>query len=225
VTTLTNADVIASAKDHRKGQGSIADHRVSWRVDTWRRALPDEAWVTDTLDRLHEHDADQISRSQVAAFACDPLPLFVASNIWGYGSTGYGPSRVAAIIDNRNRSNLSERLTGSAAAALHGPDQAWKAITKEHRIPGFGIAFGTKFAYFASLVDESLDPRPLIADLNTSWALWYIAGIPRSVELIASYLEYIEYTHHPDFEGYSPDEVEWALFDLGRSVSKPRRRR
>lgn len=217
---LTNADVIAIARRHRDEMGSILQHHVDWKVDRWRRALPDEGWVTSTLEELHAEDRHHISRAQVSRFALNPMQLFVASNIWGYGPIGYGPSRVAAIIAN-NRTHLNESLSGIARAALVGPGNAWDTLAGMHRIRGFGVAFGTKFAYFASLVDPSLDRRPLIADLNTSWALWRVAEVPRSLEIRERYLDYIEYAHRPEFEGFAPDEIEWALFELGKTIERP----
>lgn len=220
--TLTNAAVIAAADELRRRWGAIGHHGVRWRPAAWRRALPKESWATDTLDRLESWGDELIRRKHVAEFASDPLPLFVASSVWGYGPVGYGPSRVAAIIAAEG-TQLAMKLTGIVAASQLGPAEAWDAITDQRRIHRFGVAFGTKFAYFASLSDDALDPRPLIADINTSWALWSVARIPRSIELRQSYLDYVKYAHHPDFDGYAPDEIEWALFSLGPSARRAAR--
>ena len=87
-----------------------------------------------------------------------------------------------------------------------------------------GPAFATKFAYFAARKQQSNRTIPLIADINTSWAMWWLAGIPRSVELRENYLAYVDLAHKWGAEiddDYGVDEIERAVFILGQSPEYP----
>ena len=82
----------------------------------------------------------------------------------------------------------------------------------------FGPAFATKFAYFGARHQNAKSPIPLIADINTSWGVWELAKIARSVEKPTGYLQYVELAHewgvsHGEF---GADEVERALFEIGK---------
>ena len=68
----------------------------------------------------------------------------------------------------------------------------------------------------------------LIADLNTSWAMYALVGLRRSVKWRDSYLAYVEIAHRWAAENsWSADEIEWAAFRCwantkGRPVLKQR---
>lgn len=74
-------------------------------------------------------------------------------------------------------------------AAQIGPAEAWDTFTDEHKLKGLGPAFATKVAYFAALsVDDSAARCPLVVDLYTSWAMWDLVRLARSVSRRDSYL-------------------------------------
>jgi hypothetical protein len=51
--------------------------------------------------------------------------------------------------------------------------------------------------------------------------MWDLVALPRSVELRRSYLEYVEDAHRwASIHGWRADEVEWALFELGKTVDR-----
>lgn len=83
---------------------------------------------------------------------------------------------------------------------------------------------GWKVAYFAAFSDPHHDPeapRPLVADANTAWALWDLCRLARSAERRDSYLEYVRLAHRwAHDKGWRADEVERALFDIGKTVPK-----
>ena len=212
-------DVIATALKRREKSGSVLNHSVTWNPNAWRRGLSNEKWIADTLDRLQASSESHISRQQVSDFAGDLRGLFLASNIWGFGTTGYGPARTARMIASAG-DQLVSRLDGVVSASLRGPGEAWDSIRGHHKIRGLGVTFGTKLAYFASLSSDQMERRPLIADINTSWGVWDVARIPRSVELRDSYLKYVEYAQQPKFSGYRADEIELALFEIGQKVRR-----
>lgn len=204
----------------------VLDQDIRWRPEGWDAAdLGSLAQhldlIADASDRSHGSEL-LIRRRHVAALE-DPAPRFLAAVIWGFGIVGYGPSRVAKIAADAGP-RLDPALEAIDAAARTGEAEAWDAFTGSHKLRGLGPAFATKVAYFASLaVDDSATTAPLIADLNTSWAVWDLVGLPRSVERRASYLRYVELARQwaSDLE-CRPDDVEWALFELGKDVPRKR---
>jgi hypothetical protein len=141
--------------------------------------------------------------------------------IFGHGPNGLGPTRVGRVIDEN--SDLISLLHRQYAAAAIGASRSWMSHTDVDRIMHLGPAFATKFAYFAARKQGEVGVIPLIADINTSWAMWWLAGIPRSVEQHVSYMEYVNLADAwgDELSGdYGADEIERALFTLGRGMNK-----
>lgn len=139
---------------------------------------------------------------------------------WGFGNHGYGPRRTNDILASAEPAEVRASLEGLISASRRNPADAWDAIKVQHRIKGLGAAFGTKVAYFAAFSDEDASQlRPLIADLNTSWAMWDLCRLPRSVERRSSYLQYVDLAHAwADALDCRPDDIELALFEHGKRV-------
>jgi hypothetical protein len=141
--------------------------------------------------------------------------------IFGYGLVGYGPSRVGRVI--RENPDLIAKLNRQYEAAAKGPAPSWRSHTKEAKVRFLGPAFATKFAYFAARHQKVEGVVPLIADINTSWAMWSLVAMPRSVELSKSYNAYVELAHRWGAEisgDHGADEIERALFDIGKDLPK-----
>ena len=172
-----------------------------------RRWAANPVWCPRTADRLREL-ADKIDRSGMGdeltirrcdVFDCreDPVDFFLAAMAWGFGTTGYGWSRSAKMINPGLR---NEEAT--VAAAVESYRSAWaeggaEAVAQSWgrgtgRIPGLGPAFASKVAYFA-LYDRDEQSGPLIADLNTAWSVWALSGIWDSRYDSAKYAEYVEW--------------------------------
>ena len=207
----------------------LAGHPVSEQAVRWQR----EHWATEALSEFQddldaiantcEQDGDSllIRRRHVFALADgDVVRLFLAAMTWGYGTVGYGPYRVGDIVAHAG-SDLRHRLEAQRAAAQLGPEQAWRSFRTHDRLHGFGPAFASKFAYFAAFERSEADQRPLIVDLNTSWAMWDLVELPRSFEQQDSYVQYVDAAHRWAQElGCRPDDVEWALFEIGKGVER-----
>ena len=121
--------------------------------------------------------------------------------------------------------DLIERLNRQYEAAAEGPAASWRCHTKKDKVRFLGPAFATKFAYFAARHQNAVGVVPLIADLNTSRAMWWLAGIPRSVEQHDSYMEYVNLAHAwgDDLVGDNgADEIERAIFKLGQGMNTKR---
>ena len=220
-------DRIRLAVEARAGGDSVVEQAVRWKPRTWDRpGLEMVRTEIDKAEELSEEGVDGwlwIRRRHVIEIArdrCDPLGCFVASMIWGFGDRGYGAARTEAMIRPYTRGDLEGVLRRIAKAALLGPAAAWDAITVDHRIKYLGPAFGTKVIYFmARASDSPPSPIPLIADANTSRAMAILCGLSRSAWRRNAYLEYVDRAHGWAEElGCPVDEVEHALFEVGRSV-------
>jgi hypothetical protein len=203
---------------------------ISWFGRRW---AANPVWCPQTAERLKDL-ADKIDRSGTGdeltirrcdVFDCreDPVDVFLAAMAWGFGTTGYGWSRTARMINPGLR---NEEAT--VAAAVESYRSAWaeggaEAVAQSWgrgtgRIPGLGPAFASKVAYFA-LYDRDKQSGPLIADLNTAWSVWAVSGTWDSRYDSAKYAEYVEWCiRWADELHCRSDDIERALFDIGPQV-------
>ena len=96
------------------------------------------------------------------------LPAFASAMVWGYGTAGYGPTRVRWVLTGvRGRATLhapvlatvSERLSAAVERVrTGGPIDAFRLMNNEGHIKYLGGAFFTKWLYFASAVNGADDP-------------------------------------------------------------------
>jgi hypothetical protein len=204
---------------------AVLEQGAYWRPDSWvstgelraheellvdlaTQGEPGRTADERTLRRRHIFDID------------DPFRRFFAAMVWGHGLSGYGPVRVGKIVAAAG-TELRPRLEGLVRAAKQGPAEAWDALTGTHQLKFLGPAFATKVAYFAAFTPESSASQVLIADANTSWAMWDLVDVVRSVELRAGYLTYVALARHwADEHSWRPDDVEWALFEIGKEVAR-----
>lgn len=226
-------DVAEMIEQHRE-QGCIEDHDVRWRRQWWDRA--DLRILRDAIDQVTalSKPADggwlRLSRRAVLSLAPhdggDPWPLFTGTMIWGYGDRGYGADRTARILRSTKQERVRANLLGLVAASRRGHGEAWHALTSTHRTYLFGPAFATKLAYFAAYSRAPVGarrPRPLVADANTSRAMWHLCRIPRSAYTGSGYLRYVNLAHEWAVSNdWRADEVERALFDIGKNVGRRR---
>ncbi|GHJ54488.1 hypothetical protein Nm8I071_37950 [Nonomuraea sp. TT08I-71] len=84
------------------------------------------------------------------------LPLLVASVAWGWGKSGFGPTRLTWILDGNARwealprAETNQRLVGAVEALdREGAVESYRHLLGDGQIPGLGPAFFTKFLYFA----------------------------------------------------------------------------
>lgn len=218
------SEVLAKVKDLREKSGNVMFQEVKWNPESWKipalKIFQSQISMFATKCR-QENGKHNISRQDVLSLSSSIEDVFIGSMIFGYGPVGYGASRVGRVI--RENHDLVDRLNHQYEAAAEGPESSWNSHTKQHRARYLGPAFATKFAYFAARHQEVKGNVPLIADLNTSWAMWWLAGIPRSVEQHDSYMEYVNLAHAwgDELSGdYGADEIERAIFKLGQGMSK-----
>ncbi|OZC33159.1 hypothetical protein [Gordonia polyisoprenivorans] len=200
--------------------GDVSNHLVRWNPDPWRDVFRgfDEAFLS-----LSEHVISNggITRSYVHDRAAgDPVELFLLAMAWGYGTIGYGPTRVRKILSQTDsRAKLADIVVATRAG---GAEAGWIALLRQHRIKGLGMAFGTKLLYFAGYSCQSR-PRPLILDQFVRRALHQLIDPVMPVKTIVrldDYLRYLEVAEYAASQLGEPDVLEYALFELGKGLSR-----
>ena len=217
--------VRATIARNTAGGRTVLDQAVRWNPARWSaprlRRPAAIAAEHSSAGKGGELLLDRRQVMKIAASADDPVVSFVATMIWGHGVRGYGARRVEDILSSAGTS-LHGRLDGIAAAARQDAAAAWDAFMTTHKLVGLGPAFASKFAYFDAFAAGP--PRtslpPLIVDLNTSWAMWDLVQLARSVERRDGYLEYIRLVVDWAATDWRPDEIELALFEIGKGVPR-----
>lgn len=213
---------------------------IEFRPAAWRDLLerydaewserPDLKAGVSTVSRVQVHALSARVRSRTTdERAHGILTLFLWSQIWGYGPTGYGPHRVARILDGTTRRvpsvSAREALTSCYETLLdRGPVEAYSLMANKYWVRGFGPAFLTKFLYFGGSACEhshnaSRAPAPLILDALVSRAIKQEYGIKYGPGWgTQRYREYLEFMRREAHERYDvqPDQLERALFEVGK---------
>ncbi len=221
---LGKSEVLNKVRSLQKNS-AVMSHQVPWNPEIWKSQLlePFETQISKLADSSRTDGRNKfLSRDQVIELSDSVEDVFIGSMIFGYGPIGYGPSRVGRVIEN-NKKVLIKRLHMQYAEAARGPSESWISHTKTDRLIYLGPAFATKFAYFAARKQEATGLIPLIADINTSWAMWWLAGIPRSIESHDNYMKYVNLAHAwgEDLKcDFGADEIERAIFELGKGMPK-----
>ncbi|MFB6955777.1 hypothetical protein ACFCYB_01765 [Streptomyces sp. NPDC056309] len=139
------------------GPHTIAYRPSSWTaVNPWPNALADRAAVASaSVSR-----ADVVATVRAAGQSQSWAEAFVATQVWGYGLTGYGPHRTGQVLA---QSGAEEAF--AEAVSLLIAEGASAAYERLRVLDGLGPAFLTKFLYFAGqALPEVKGLRPLILD-------------------------------------------------------------
>ncbi|MBM7489147.1 hypothetical protein JOD64_000369 [Micromonospora luteifusca] len=155
---------------YRSPEELVSGHSIAIVPSRWVKFEQWLPFATDTSAPI------SLSRGEVADVArrCREsglwLPLLVTSFAWGWGSRGFGPTRLLWVLEGKggsaglSTSEIEKRL----AAAVDALDQqgargAYGLMLDAGRLSEFGPAFFTKFLYFASRTDNARG-RALILD-------------------------------------------------------------
>lgn len=139
-----------------RASGSPAQPAIAWPRERWIDALPE-------YERVFRDLPDTLGRGTIRhAVGCavgrgDFLDGFLACMAWRYGQVGYGPHRVAKILDSAGHTAHTKLSSIVTAAASGRAASAYELMADSCRLEGLGPAFGTKFIYF-------VDRRGLILD-------------------------------------------------------------
>jgi predicted house-cleaning noncanonical NTP pyrophosphatase (MazG superfamily) len=197
--------------------GDVEAHRVRWIPDQWESTFKGHEAAHADL-RAHSEAEGGIARSFIHDHTgSDPVDLFLMVMAWGYGRTGYGPSRTRAILDQAGAKKKIGLIVSETRT--HGAAAGWDALVDTHHIKGFGMSFGTKLLYFAGYGSEHF-PRPLILDELVRASLQKVARgtvPPKGNVSTADYVGYLELAEKwaldPAWKQRS-DVVEYGLFVL-----------
>jgi hypothetical protein len=129
-----------------------------------------ERWIASSPEFEEEFRAlpDFLDRTSVRAF-CEGrsrdgdglVSIFIASQVWGHGGTGYGPHRLSQALAHPD---LVPALQCAADELDDGrPAEAFEALCVVFRLPWVGTAFGTKFLFFADRQRRALILDRLVA--------------------------------------------------------------
>lgn len=200
----------------------------AWNQGPWRARLHDLPDVLDALDGLPSA-VDRNSTRQVVLTELNAgrvLPAFVAAMIWGYGTVGYGPTRVRWIITGTKGPGalhaptlptVSEHLAAGAQKVREsGPRDAFYLMNNDGHIKHLGAAFFTKWLYFTSALSGPDDPAAAPI-LDKQVATWLDKNAQMSLRLnntnsYAAYLDLLSEWGEP--HGRSRVQVEKAIFGL-----------
>lgn len=179
----------SALKAQELGAEGVRAHRVCFSAGAWDdlRGLPARAVETGCISRGDVFElADQVRAEDRCA-----ADLLLASFVWGWGTTGYGPRRYRSVCEAAGnqlepslRSALAATIDSAGAfdpiagyAHLYGGYDEGRARPGQapySRLRGFGPAFFTKFLYFST-------PGALILDNRLANAVYDLSRMPNLV--------------------------------------------
>jgi hypothetical protein len=193
VETIERLGRLCRTKTKKLGPTGVRGHTTTFVPATWEKAvrLPDSVPLSGKTSRGDVLDIGKRVREGTSP-ATD---LLIASFIWGWGATGYGPSRLRSILEaagaklepSLQRALAAGRTEPEAPDPIAGYAQLYGGyLSKESdkraapgapdwtRLRGYGPAFFTKFLYFAL-------PGALILDNRLANAVHNLSGLPNLV--------------------------------------------
>lgn len=135
---------------------------------------------------------------------------FIATQIWGYGTTGYGPFRLREALSH---SDLPLALVQAKERLCLGePVEAFRALCVDQKIPWTGTSFGTKYLYFTDPLGKALILDRIVAGWLQTHAGLVVRG-QRDAQHYANWLVHAE--SWAQELRLTPDRVEMLIFTDG----------
>ncbi len=145
-----------------------------------------EKWLDaiqlDEIGLILERHPNSIRRLDIVPFATEAVAsengsairqLFLATMLWGYGTVGYGPWRMAHITKDIDQ--LDHVLLTTLRNIKHGAVHAAYNTFQNAHIPFLGQSYFTKYLYFAGL-GCGVNHYPLILDTRILQSLTTLLG-------------------------------------------------
>lgn len=115
--------------------------------DRWIRSLPHVADAVSTLPAHLDRDVVRAIAEHAPPDDMGAILVFLASQIWGYGTVSYGPFRVAAALQHEGVGSVLAQARSRLASG--SPEEAFEFLVCANTIPRLGTSFGSKYLYFA----------------------------------------------------------------------------
>lgn len=153
---------LADPERGRRYRNGSAAHAIAYSPSSWMAVAP---WPNAFGNRAavasaHVSRADVLAVVRAADQSQSWAEAFVATQVWGYGLTGYGPYRTGQVV---TQPGAEEAF--AEAVSLLTDEGASAAYERLQVLDGIGPAFLTKFLYFAGQALPGVKgPRPLILD-------------------------------------------------------------
>jgi len=229
-------DSVGKALEERERPIKFQPAKWSSLLEQFDVQWPERPVTDAAVSEVHRSQIHALA-SRIPAAPADArsrwiMALFLWSQIWGYGTNGYGPHRVARILGSTTRRapiiGAQEALASCYETIIKsGPVEAYRLMANERWVPGLGPAFLTKFLYFAGSSEgcsreASGQLTPLILDAVVSRAVHEEYGVKYGPGWgTRRYCEYLEFMCRKAREHYrvEPDQLERALFVVGKKLS------
>ena len=231
---------LCRTKASRLSAAGVRGHTINFVPSAWAKivSLPVSVPRTGKISRGDVLDIGERVRKGTSP----ATELLVTSFVWGWGTTGFGPSRLRGILDAAGES-LEPSLQRALAAAFKETDapdpiagyaylyggymtnesdtRAAPGTQEWARLWGYGPAFFTKLLYFAV-------PEALILDNRLANAVHDLSGLPRLVNSAgrsrpwtpyryAVYLHWMRQTAAA--VGVEPELLEVTMFQPPRDIA------
>ncbi|WP_349816893.1 8-oxoguanine DNA glycosylase OGG fold protein [Mycobacterium antarcticum] len=185
-------------------QPPVAQRSFPWNRSAWAPAMHDLPDVLRVLESL----PDKVDRNLIPEVVTTQLedervlPAFVSAMVWGYGDSGYGPTRVRWILSGVKTGAHDASVRGDVAVLLRtaantvrvqGPVEGFRYMNNAGRIKYLGGAFFTKWLSFASALINADDPcaAPILDKQVHDW-LQREAGISLNIHRTPDYERYLD---------------------------------
>ena len=196
----TPPDALRATYDRWREAGYLPQPSFAWRPESWRKRLQStdilkaEFTLTDCIQTIVERTAQpedgsrpQIDRELVRSLHSPEtlvvdgtydeqavVTAFLASMIWGYGTTGYGPYRTARVLTSdpcaiAHLTETAERAQASADGGIDAFDHIAGSRKNTPYLKYLGPAFGTKFLYFLTAASSTARTTPVMDAVVRRW--------------------------------------------------------
>ncbi|MCD2186615.1 8-oxoguanine DNA glycosylase OGG fold protein [Actinomycetospora soli] len=202
---------------------------VAWSEKAWEKHFADYSVVESLPNPLGRGDVLEVfAVAQAEATETTVVDAFIASMVWGFGRVGYGAWRTRRILDV---ADAPARLLAVHAEATAGGGPVGFRAMADHPVQHLGVAFGTKFLFFAVEAAGVKPAAPVLDRVVRSWLadnvglrldIWSWRR-PQDYELYCEKL-----TEWGEARGPSVGDVEEAIFEFalrgpGAREAQPRR--
>jgi hypothetical protein len=216
----------------------VDGHAVPWNPARWARLTTFQPLLRriESEHATNKRGLPTISRRFIHALQDEPADqLLVASMVFGFGLSGYGPSRTEKMLAGATGDigDTRTRLEKIREAARQSPEDGFVALWHAGTaVKHLRTAMGTKFLYFAA--GRPTPRMPLILDAVVVAAVEDLAkralvkpGLtfrPALRGVRTAYSDYLAFAQDVAPKDFATDAVECALFRYGQARKRSKTR-